>query len=122
MCIRDRWYRLHFIFTYAFVILIIFTYLYMIIKSSRMYREAYGAIAVVILSVLDDADGVEQLREPFEREVFALYGNQHRVCGRKDIHLSLIHIFSCTCGLWLYSCEPSCFVWYGCLFRQPLAA
>lgn len=42
------WYRLHFIFTYAFVILIIFTYLYMIIKSSRMYREAYGAIAVVI--------------------------------------------------------------------------
>lgn len=43
------WYRLHFIFTYAFVILIIFTYLYMIIKSSRMYREAYGAIAVVIL-------------------------------------------------------------------------
>ena len=26
----------------------IFTYLYMIIKSSRMYREAYGAIAVVI--------------------------------------------------------------------------
>lgn len=38
----------HFIFTYAFVILIIFTYLYMIIKSSRMYREAYGAIAVVI--------------------------------------------------------------------------
>lgn len=43
------WYRLHFIFTYAFVILIIFTYLYMIIKSSRMYREAYGTIAVVIL-------------------------------------------------------------------------
>ena len=43
------WYRLHFIFTYAFVILIIFTYLYMIIKSSRMYREAYEAIAVVIL-------------------------------------------------------------------------
>ena len=42
------WYRLHFISTYAFVILIIFTYLYMIIKSSRMYREAYGAIAVVI--------------------------------------------------------------------------
>lgn len=42
------WYRLHFIFTYAFVILIIFTYLYMIIKSSRMYREAYEAIAVVI--------------------------------------------------------------------------
>lgn len=42
------WYRLHFIFTYSFVILIIFTYLYMIIKSSRMYREAYGAIAVVI--------------------------------------------------------------------------
>lgn len=42
------WYKLHFIFTYAFVILIIFTYLYMIIKSSRMYREAYGAIAVVI--------------------------------------------------------------------------
>ena len=42
------WYRLHFMFTYAFVILIIFTYLYMIIKSSRMYREAYGAIAVVI--------------------------------------------------------------------------
>ena len=42
------WYRLHFIFTYVFVILIIFTYLYMIIKSSRMYREAYGAIAVVI--------------------------------------------------------------------------
>ena len=42
------WYRLHFIFTYACVILIIFTYLYMIIKSSRMYREAYGAIAVVI--------------------------------------------------------------------------
>ena len=42
------WYRLHLIFTYAFVILIIFTYLYMIIKSSRMYREAYGAIAVVI--------------------------------------------------------------------------
>ena len=38
----------HFIFTYAFVILIIFTYLYMIIKSSSMYREAYGAIAVVI--------------------------------------------------------------------------
>lgn len=36
-------------FTYAFVILIIFTYLYMIIKSSRMYREAYEAIAVVIL-------------------------------------------------------------------------
>lgn len=31
------------------MILIIFTYLYMIIKSSRMYREAYGAIAVVIL-------------------------------------------------------------------------
>ena len=30
------------------MILIIFTYLYMIIKSSRMYREAYGAIAVVI--------------------------------------------------------------------------
>ena len=26
----------------------IFTYLYMIIKSSRMYREAYGAIGVVI--------------------------------------------------------------------------
>ena len=24
--------------------------------------------------------------ESFEREVFALYGNQHRVCGRKDIH------------------------------------
>lgn len=43
------WYRLHFMFTYAFVILIIFTYLYMIIKSSRMYREAYEAIAVVIL-------------------------------------------------------------------------
>ena len=42
------WYKLHFMFTYAFVILIIFTYLYMIIKSSRMYREAYGAIAVVI--------------------------------------------------------------------------
>ena len=46
---RDSlWYKLHFIFTYAFVILIIFTYLYMIIKSSRMYREAYEAIAVVI--------------------------------------------------------------------------
>lgn len=43
------WYKLHFMFTYAFVILIIFTYLYMIIKSSRMYREAYEAIAVVIL-------------------------------------------------------------------------
>ena len=42
------WYKLHFMFTYAFVILIIFTYLYMIIKSSRMYREAYGAIATVI--------------------------------------------------------------------------
>ena len=42
------WYKLHFMFTYAFVILIIFTYLYMIIKSSRMYREAYEAIAVVI--------------------------------------------------------------------------
>lgn len=42
------WYKLHFMFTYAFVILVIFTYLYMIIKSSRMYREAYGAIAIVI--------------------------------------------------------------------------
>ena len=43
------WYRLHFMFTYAFVILIVFTYLCMIIRSSRMYRKAYVAIAVVII-------------------------------------------------------------------------
>ena len=43
------WYRLHFMFTYAFVILIVFTYLCMIIRSSRMYRKAYAAIAVVII-------------------------------------------------------------------------
>lgn len=43
------WYKLHFIFTYAFAIMIIFTYLFMFIKSSRLYKEAYGAIAAVII-------------------------------------------------------------------------
>lgn len=43
------WYKLHFMFTYAFAIMIIFTYLFMFIKSSRMYRKAYGAIAIVII-------------------------------------------------------------------------
>lgn len=43
------WYKLHFMFTYAFAIMIIFTYLFMFIKSSRIYRKAYGAIAIVII-------------------------------------------------------------------------
>lgn len=43
------WYKLHFMFTYAFAIMIIFTYLFMFIKSSRLYKEAYGAIAAVII-------------------------------------------------------------------------
>ena len=43
------WYKLHFMFTYAFAIMIIFTYLFMFIKSSRIYRKAYGAIAAVII-------------------------------------------------------------------------
>ena len=43
------WYKLHFMFTYAFAIMIIFTYLFMFIRSSRLYRKAYGAIAAVII-------------------------------------------------------------------------
>lgn len=43
------WYKLHFMFTYAFAIMIIFTYLFMFIRSSRIYRKAYGAIAIVII-------------------------------------------------------------------------
>ena len=43
------WYKLHFMFTYAFAIMIIFTYLFMFIRSSRIYRKAYGAIAAVII-------------------------------------------------------------------------
>ena len=43
------WYKLHFMFTYAFAIMIIFTYLFMFIKSSRLYKEAYGAIAAVVI-------------------------------------------------------------------------
>ena len=43
------WYKLHFMFTYVFAIMIIFTYLFMFIKSSRLYKEAYGAIAAVII-------------------------------------------------------------------------
>ena len=43
------WYKLHFMFTYAFAIMIIFTYLFMFIRSSRLYKEAYGAIAAVII-------------------------------------------------------------------------
>lgn len=42
------WYKLHFMFTYAFAIMIIFTYLFMFIRSSRLYKQAYGAIAAVI--------------------------------------------------------------------------
>ncbi len=43
------WYKLHFMFTYAFAIMIIFTYLFMFIRSSRLYKQAYGAIAAVII-------------------------------------------------------------------------
>lgn len=43
------WYKLHFMFTYAFAIMIVFTYLFMFIRSSRIYRKAYGAIAIVII-------------------------------------------------------------------------
>ena len=43
------WYKLHFMFTYAFAIMIIFTYLFMFIRSSCIYRKAYGAIAIVII-------------------------------------------------------------------------
>lgn len=43
------WYKLHFMFTYAFAIMIIFTYMFMFIRSSRLYRKAYGAIAAVII-------------------------------------------------------------------------
>ena len=46
---NSLWYKLHFMFTYAFAIMIIFTYLFMFIKSSRLYKEAYGAIAAVII-------------------------------------------------------------------------
>ena len=38
-----------------------------------------------VQAALDDLDRVEQLREPFERQVFALHGNQHRVGGREDV-------------------------------------
>ena len=36
-------------------------------------------------AALDLADGVQQLRKPFEGEVFALHGDEHCIGGREDI-------------------------------------
>ena len=39
-----------------------------------------------IKTTLYDLDRVEQLAQTLQRQVFALYGNKHRVGRRKDIH------------------------------------
>lgn len=42
------WYQAHFVFTYSLIVIIIITYLYMILHSSKIYRHGYIAIVSVI--------------------------------------------------------------------------